>query len=38
MDEMEAMQIKDFAKDMDKTQRIVYYEQKKEEWWNCTIA
>ena len=29
MDEMEAMQIKDFAKDMDKTQRIVYYEQKK---------
>ncbi|WP_048197420.1 TM2 domain-containing protein [Methanocaldococcus sp. FS406-22] len=29
MDEMEAMQIKDFVKDMDKTQRIVYYEQKK---------
>ena len=26
---MEAMQIKDFVKDMDKTQRIVYYEQKK---------
>jgi len=29
MDEMETMQIKDFVKDMDKTQRIVYYEQKK---------
>jgi len=29
MDEIEAMQIKDFVKDMDKTQRIVYYEQKK---------
>jgi len=29
MDEMEAMQIKEFVKDMDKTQRIVYYEQKK---------
>ncbi|WP_245527600.1 NINE protein [Methanotorris igneus] len=29
MDETEFMQIKEFVKDMDKTQRIVYYEQKK---------
>jgi len=29
MDETEAMQIKEFAKDMDKNQKVVYYEQKK---------
>ncbi|AAB99536.1 hypothetical protein MJ_1516 [Methanocaldococcus jannaschii DSM 2661] len=29
MNEIELMQIKDFVKDMDKNQRIVYYEQKK---------
>ncbi|NPA62819.1 MAG: TM2 domain-containing protein [Methanococci archaeon] len=29
MNEIELMQIKDFVKEMDKNQRIVYYEQKK---------
>ncbi len=29
MDETEAMQIKEFVKDMDKNQKVVYYEQKK---------
>ena len=29
MDEIEIKQIKDFVKDMDKNQRIAYYEQKK---------
>ncbi|WP_456372824.1 hypothetical protein [Methanocaldococcus sp.] len=29
MNEMELMQIKEFVKDMDKQQKIVYYEQKK---------
>jgi len=29
VDETEAMQIKEFAKDMDKNQKVVYYEQKK---------
>ncbi|CAD7773747.1 hypothetical protein FHEFKHOI_01467 [Candidatus Methanoperedenaceae archaeon GB50] len=28
MDEMEAMQIKEFTKDMDKNQKVAYYEQK----------
>jgi len=35
MDEMEAMQIKEFTKDMDKNQKVVYYEQKKK---NAGIA
>jgi TM2 domain-containing membrane protein YozV len=29
MDEIEVMQIKEFVKDMDKYQKVVYYEQKK---------
>ena len=35
MDETEAMQIKEFTKDMDKNQKVVYYEQKKK---NAGIA
>ncbi|MCQ6253575.1 DUF6677 family protein [Methanocaldococcus sp.] len=35
MNEMELMQIKEFVKDMDKQQKIVYYEQKKK---NAGIA
>ena len=35
MDETEAMQIKEFVKDMDKNQKVVYYEQKRK---NAGIA
>lgn len=35
MDETEAMQIKEFVKDMDKNQKVVYYEQKKKKRRHC---
>ena len=35
MDETEAMQIKEFVKDMDKNKKLVYYEQKKKKRRHC---
>ena len=35
MDETEAMQIKEFVKDMDKNLKVVYYEQKKKKRRHC---
>ena len=37
MDDAEVMQIKEFTKDMDKSQKVTYYEQKKKSVGMATV-